>query len=50
MKGPVFLEIKVKKGARKYLGCPATTPVQNKEIFQEFLKSQISHNTRTISN
>ena len=35
---PVFLEIKVKKGNRKDLGRPTTTPVQNKEALMEFLK------------
>jgi phosphonopyruvate decarboxylase len=34
---PVFLEIKVKKGARKDLGRPTTTPIENKEAFMEFL-------------
>ena len=36
--GPVLLEIKVKKGNRKDLGRPTTTPVQNKEALMEFLK------------
>jgi phosphonopyruvate decarboxylase len=36
--GPVFLEVKVKKGNRKDLGRPTTTPVQNKEALMEFLK------------
>ena len=36
--GPVFLEIKVKKGNRKDLGRPTTTPIQNKEALMEFLK------------
>jgi phosphonopyruvate decarboxylase len=35
--GPIFLEIKVKKGARKDLGRPRTTPIENKEAFMEFL-------------
>ena len=35
---PVFLEIKVKKGNRKDLGRPTTTPIQNKEALMEFLK------------
>lgn len=34
---PVFLEIKVKKGNRKDLGRPTTTPVQNKEALMNFL-------------
>ena len=36
--GPVFLEIKVKKGNRKDLGRPTTTPIQNKEALMNFLK------------
>ena len=36
--GPVFLEIRVKKGNRKDLGRPTTTPIQNKEALMDFLK------------
>jgi len=36
--GPAFLEIKVKKGARKELGRPTRTPQENKKDFMEFLK------------
>ena len=36
--GPVLLEIKVKKGNRKDLGRPTTTPVQNKEALMDFLQ------------
>lgn len=36
--GPVLLEIKVKKGNRKDLGRPTTTPVQNKEALMKFLE------------
>lgn len=35
---PVFIEVKVKKGNRKDLGRPTTTPVQNKEALMNFLK------------
>lgn len=35
--GPVLLEVKVKKGNRKDLGRPTTTPVQNKEALISFL-------------
>ena len=35
---PVFLEVKVKKGNRKDLGRPTTTPIQNKEALMNFLK------------
>ena len=38
--GPVLLEVKVKKGNRKDLGRPTTTPVQNKEALMSFLKNQ----------
>ena len=35
--GPVLLEVKVKKGNRKDLGRPTTTPIQNKEALMTFL-------------
>lgn len=35
--GPILFEIKVKKGNRKDLGRPTTTPIQNKEALMEFL-------------
>ena len=35
--GPIFLEIKVKKGNRKDLGRPTSTPIQNKEALMQFL-------------
>ena len=35
---PVLLEVKVKKGNRKDLGRPTTTPIQNKEALMDFLK------------
>ena len=35
---PVLLEIKVKKGNRKDLGRPTTTPIQNKDALMAFLK------------
>lgn len=38
-KGPIFLEIKVKKGSRKNLGRPTTTPIENKEMFMKFLEN-----------
>ena len=34
---PALLEIKVKKGNRKELGRPTTTPIQNKEALMNFL-------------
>lgn len=37
--GPVFLEVKVKKGNRKDLGRPTTTPIQNKEALMDFLRN-----------
>lgn len=36
---PVFLEIKVKKGARDNLGRPTTTPAENKRALMSFLSS-----------
>jgi phosphonopyruvate decarboxylase len=38
--GLVLLEIKVKKGNRKDLGRPTTTPLQNKEALMAFLKDK----------
>ena len=38
LNGPVLLEVKVKKGNRKDLGRPTTTPIQNKEALMDFLK------------
>jgi phosphonopyruvate decarboxylase len=35
--GPRLLEIRIKKGARKDLGRPTLTPVQNKQRFMQFL-------------
>ena len=37
-KSPALLEIKVKKGNRKDLGRPTTTPIQNKEALMAFLQ------------
>lgn len=37
MNGPILLEIKVKKGARKDLGRPTSTPIQNKKALMSFL-------------
>ena len=36
--GATFIEVKVKKGNRKDLGRPTTTPIQNKEALMDFLK------------
>ena len=38
MPAPVLLEVKVKKGNRKDLGRPTTTPIQNKEALMKLLK------------
>jgi phosphonopyruvate decarboxylase len=38
--GPALLEIQVKKGFRKNLGRPTTTPVQNKKSFMGFVSGQ----------
>ena len=37
--GPILLEVQVRKGNRKDLGRPTTTPIQNKEALMEFLKN-----------
>ncbi len=36
--GPILLQVCVKKGNRKDLGRPTTSPVQNKEALMEFLR------------
>ena len=36
--GPLFLEVRVKKGNRKDLGRPTTTPIQNKDAIMRFLQ------------
>ena len=38
MRGPVLLEVKVKKGNRKDLGRPTTTPIENKNALMVFLR------------
>ena len=38
VEGPVLLQVCVKKGNRKDLGRPTTTPIQNKEALMFFLK------------
>lgn len=38
LEGPILLQICVKKGNRKDLGRPTTTPIQNKQALMEFLK------------
>ena len=35
--GPILLEVRVRKGNRKDLGRPTTTPIQNKESLMSFL-------------
>ena len=40
LEGPVFLEVRVKKGNRKDLGRPTTTPIQNKTALMSFLKNK----------
>lgn len=35
-----FLDIQIRKGARKDLGRPTSTPLQNKELLKSFLKSE----------
>ena len=36
--GPILIEVQVRKGNRKDLGRPTTTPIQNKEALMSFLK------------
>lgn len=36
--GPTLIEVRVKKGNRKDLGRPTTTPVENKKALMDFLK------------
>ncbi len=38
VKGPAFLEVKIRPGARKDLGRPKTSTLHNKEIFMKFLQ------------
>ena len=38
LEGPVLIQVRVKKGNRKDLGRPTTTPVQNKAALMAFLK------------
>lgn len=38
--GPILLQICVKKGNRKDLGRPTTTPIQNKEALMQFLAEE----------
>lgn len=37
-KGPNFIEIKIKPGARDNLGRPKTSTLDNKKKFMEFLR------------
>ena len=38
--GPYFMEIRVRKGNRKDLGRPTTTPTENKKAFMKFLSEK----------
>jgi phosphonopyruvate decarboxylase len=38
MEGPVLIEARVRKGNRKNLGRPTTTPIQNKEALMQLLQ------------
>ena len=40
LEGLTFIEVKVKKGSRKDLGRPKTTPQENKTAFMKFLEDQ----------
>ena len=37
LRGPVLIEVRVRKGSRKELGRPTTTPVQNKLAFMKYV-------------
>lgn len=37
MQGPVLLEVKIRNGARKDLGRPTTSTMDNKNQFMKFL-------------
>jgi len=37
--GPLLIEVRVRKGARKDLGRPTSTPIENKEAFVGFLRA-----------
>jgi phosphonopyruvate decarboxylase len=37
-KGPGLLEVRIRCGARKDLGRPVTTPVENKRAFMDFIQ------------
>lgn len=39
-KGPSFLEIKIRKGARKDLGRPTLSPIENKQLFMNFINQK----------
>ena len=38
--GPAFLEVIIKTGSRENLGRPKNNPIQNKNLFLEYLKSK----------
>jgi len=38
LEGPVLIDVKVKKGNRKDLGRPTTTPIENRDALMQFLK------------
>ena len=38
LEGPLLIEVKVKKGNRKDLGRPTTTPIENRDALMQFLK------------
>ncbi|MDR1059433.1 MAG: phosphonopyruvate decarboxylase [Treponema sp.] len=41
--GPVFIEVKVRKGARKDLGRPGLSPAENKAAFMGYLAKRRNH-------
>ncbi len=43
LKGPIFLEIKLKKGWREEIGRPKTTPEENKTSFMHHLSEKLNY-------
>jgi phosphonopyruvate decarboxylase len=40
--GATFIEIKVRKGARKDLGRPKSSPIENKLAFMEYIEKSLN--------
>jgi hypothetical protein len=46
--GPLFIEVLVRKGNRKDLGRPRSSPQENKEAFMRFVSAIKTADTNTI--